>query len=182
MVPKTLQKRIVRWYHEQLCHPGENRTEQTIKQHFWWKNLKHDVHEVCSRCDTCQRTKRSSKKYGHLPEKKAEITPWDTLCVDLVGPYTLKRKGKPTLTLWCVTMIDPATGWFEMTQIQDKQPATIANVVETTWLTRYPWPTRIVYDRGSEFLVEFAQMVQNDYGMEKIPISKHNPQANAIIE
>ena len=39
VVPKPLQKRIVEWYHNTLLHPGETRTEQTIKQHFCWKNL-----------------------------------------------------------------------------------------------------------------------------------------------
>ena len=33
-LPKTLQIRTVEWYHNVLCHPGETRTELTIKQHF----------------------------------------------------------------------------------------------------------------------------------------------------
>ena len=28
VIPKTLQKHVVQWYHVQLCHPGETRTEQ----------------------------------------------------------------------------------------------------------------------------------------------------------
>ena len=39
LVPALLQKRVVEWYHMILCHPGELRTEQTICQHFTWKNL-----------------------------------------------------------------------------------------------------------------------------------------------
>jgi hypothetical protein len=118
-----------------------------------------------------------------LPEKEAEAEPWDKLCVDLIGPYcTSKRKSKVALKLWCVTMIDPATGWFEMKQINDKEATTVANIVETTWITRYPWPTVITYDQGTEFMAEFAQMVRNDYGIKSKPITKRNPQANAIIE
>ena len=79
-------------------------------------------------------------------------------------------------------MIDPATGWFEMKQIPDKEATTIANIVETTWLTRYPWPTIINYDRGTEFMAEFTKMVQNDYGITRRPITTRNPQANAMIE
>jgi transposase InsO family protein len=172
----------VQWYHTQLCHPGEKRTEETIRQHFTWKNLREHVKEVCQKCHTCQIAKRSRKKYGLLPEKEAEAEPWDKLCVDLIGPYTLKRKSKAALKLWCVTMIDPATGWFEMKQINDKEATTVANIVETTWLTRYPWPTMITYDQGTEFMAEFAQMVRNDYGIKSKPITKRNPQANAIIE
>ena len=182
VIPEPLQQRIVHWYHQQLCHPGETRTEQTIRQHFTWNNLKVTVHEICSKCDTCQRCKKSHLKYGHLPEKRAEAVPWDVLCVDLIGPYTLKRKGKKPLELWCITMIDPATGWFEMVQIPNKQPDTIANKVETTWLTRYPWPTKLIVDRGSEFLMEFAQMVEKDYGIHKKKASTRNPQANSILE
>ena len=70
VIPKTLKKKVVEWYHTTLCHPGETRTEQTIRQHFYWKNLREDVHNTCSKCPTCQKTKRTYKKYGHLPERK----------------------------------------------------------------------------------------------------------------
>ena len=36
-LPAALQKKTVDWYHEMLCHPGENQTEQTLRQHFEWK-------------------------------------------------------------------------------------------------------------------------------------------------
>ena len=49
-------------------------------------------------------------------------------------------------------MKDPVTGWFEITQYDDKISITIANLVETMWLTRYPRPTEITYDQGSEFI------------------------------
>ena len=182
VIPVELQRRVVEWYHLQLCHPGENQTEQTIRQHFWWKSLRDDVHDVCTKCHVCQKTKKTSKHYGKLPEKEAESEPWQKLCVDLIGPYSIKRKGKPKLTLWCVTMIDPATGWFEMREIPNKEAITIANLVEQTWLTRYPWPEQIQFDRGSEFLAEFAKMVKNDYGIKRKPITRRNPQANAVIE
>jgi hypothetical protein len=91
VIPTALQRHVVEWYHETLCHPGETRTEQTLRQHLWWPNLRNDVHEVCTKCHICQKTKRSNKKYGHLPPKEAEADPWDILCVDLIGPYTIKR-------------------------------------------------------------------------------------------
>ena len=79
-------------------------------------------------------------------------------------------------------MIDPATSWFEMKQIPNKQASTVAQAVEQTWLTRYPWPKKITYDRGSEFMAEFATMVTEEYGIKKRGISPRNPQANAILE
>ena len=33
-------------------------------------------------------------------------------------------------------MVDPTTGWFEVTQYSDKQGMKIENLEETTWLIR----------------------------------------------
>ena len=183
VIPKSLQTRIVQWYHTNLCHPGETRTENTIRQYLTWKNLRKTVEQVCKTCPTCQRTKRDTKKYGLLPPKEAEAVPWEKLCVDMIGPYTIRNKDTNNeLTLHCVTMIDPATGWFEMKPTSEKDSMTVANIVETTWFSRYPWPQEIVFDRGSEFMKDFASMVKEDYGIKQRPITTRNPQANAIIE
>ena len=182
VVPNGLQKHIVRWYHKVLCHPGRNRTEETIRQHFTFENLRKEVHRQCATCLTCQMTKRDTKKYGLIPEKEAEANPWEILCVDLIGPYTLKRKHKPSLKLWCLTMIDPATGWFEMKEIENKTAANIAEKVQQVWLTRYPKPDKIIFDKGTEFMREFAEMIENDYGIAKHGSNKRNPQSNSVLE
>ena len=182
-VPDTLQKKCVDWYHAVLCHPGETRTELTIRQHFYWKNLRDDVVNHCKKCERCQITKRKTIKYGHVPEKEAETEPWDKLCVDLIGPYKVPQpKGKAPITLWCLTMIDPATGWFEIAAIENKTALEVANVAEMTWFCRYPWPTQIVFDRGTEFMGEFTKMAKRDYGLKTRPITARNPQANSMVE
>ena len=84
------------------------------------------------------------------------------MCIDLIGPYTIRRKGKTDLICKCVTMIDPATGWFEIQLYEDKNSITVANIAEQEWFhARYPWPTQITYDRGSEFIgKEFQSMIK----------------------
>jgi transposase InsO family protein len=183
VIPAAVQRRIVDWYHTYLCHPGETRTEATIRQHFTGISLRETVQDVCKKCKTCQITKRSTKKYGKLPEKTAEDKPWEKLCVDLIGPYRItNKKTRTTLTLWCVTMIDPATGWFEIRELKNKEAINVANIVEQAWLTRYPWPVEITYDKGTEFMGEFAKMIEHDYGIQRRGATVRNPQANAIIE
>jgi hypothetical protein len=34
-------------------------------------------------------------------------------------------------------MINPATGWFEIKQYDDKKSITVTNIVEQEWLTHY---------------------------------------------
>ena len=56
--------------------------------------------------------KTFNKKHGKLPDKLAEETPWNKLCVDLIGTYKILRKGKQPIILKAVTIIYPVTRWF----------------------------------------------------------------------
>jgi hypothetical protein len=70
-----------------------------------------------------------------------------------------------------------------MRQISSKPHAyVVANEVELAWLTRYPRPSIITYDRGTKFMAEFATMVKHDYGITVKALTTRNPQANAILE
>ena len=69
--------------------------------------------------------KTFNKKYGELPDKLAEEIPWNKLCVDLIGPCKICGKGREPIILKAVTMLDPVTGWFEITQYNNKKAITI---------------------------------------------------------
>jgi hypothetical protein len=96
------------------------------------------------------------KKYGLLPPKIAESDPWVMLCVDLVGPFTIRTPTK-TYSLLALTMIDPATGWFEIVEATNKSATSIQDLCHNTWLVRYLQPQFIVFDNGNkgEFKREF---------------------------
>ena len=155
VVPKVLQAKILEWYHHLLVHPGRDRTLKSIQQHFYWKGMSKDVEKYCKKCPICQTCKVNKKKYGLLPAKEPEVVPWHQLCVDLIGPYKIpirkyaksKDVKKKYSTIWCVTMIDPAISWFEMKQIPNKEAHTVAQAVEQAWLSRYPWPKKINFDK-----------------------------------
>ena len=40
------------------------------------------------------------------------------------------------------------TVWFEVERYDGKRAITIVNLVETTWMSRYPRPIEIMYDQG----------------------------------
>jgi hypothetical protein len=118
-----------------------------------------------------------------MPPKIAESQPWEHLCVDMIGPYQIRRKGKKTSRLQAIAVIDPATGWFEIIQSETKTADVVANKIEIAWLSRCPWPMRITYDHGSEFIGnEFQRLIKEECDIEAKPSSERNPQSNAILE
>jgi hypothetical protein len=112
--------------------------------------MRNQITNSVTVCSTCQLNKRkASKKFGHLPEKETEEIPWEKMCIDLIGPYTIRRKGQKNLIRKCVTMINPITSWFESHQYDNKRVITVANIAEEKWFSRCPWPTQVTFDRGS---------------------------------
>ena len=50
-------------------------------------------------------------------------------------------------------MIDAVTGWFKIAQYEDKRAISIANLVETMWLSRYPRPKKSHMTKERNLLV-----------------------------
>ena len=101
----------------------------------------------------------------------------------------------------CLTMIDPATSWFEIVELPnkdisyirdrdkevikeviiDESLACIARLFNKSWLSRYPRAVSIVYDNGSEFKLFFENLCES-FSLKHKPTTIKNPQANAILE
>jgi hypothetical protein len=90
VVPQSLQRQIVDWYHKMLAHPGKTRPIKTIEQRFHWQTLSCDVKQFVQTCQTYQHYKQQCKNYGHLPTKiQCDIEPWNEVHVDLIGPWII---------------------------------------------------------------------------------------------
>ncbi|MGL5918199.1 MAG: hypothetical protein ACRCYM_03030, partial [Cetobacterium sp.] len=181
VIPDSLQGRVIAWYHKYLAHPGETRMEATLRTLYTWPGMRSQIVYHTRKCKQCQLDKGTSKKYGHLPPKDIEMSvPWNRVNVDLIGPWSVKTP-KGTRTLRALTIIDPATGWFEMKEIGAPDSATTIAAMDDVWFSRYPRPQIIGFDGGGEFKSVFEETIAN-YGLEKHTTTSHNPQANGIIE
>ena len=47
-------------------HPGSTKMYQDLRQNFWWPNMKREIAEWVSRCDTCQRVKAEHQRPSGL--------------------------------------------------------------------------------------------------------------------
>jgi hypothetical protein len=114
------------------------------------------------------------KLEGLAKDTKTDPSPvdqWETVCIDLIGLYPIgkikkDKNGKfisDTLTtLHAMTMVDPATEWFEIIEVPNKRADYIANLFEQVWLARYPWPAKVIMDHGREFMGEVIDLLKNN--------------------
>jgi hypothetical protein len=204
-VPESLRGRTLGWYHHYLNHPGGDRLANTLSTVCYWKGLTSQAKGFCKKCNKCQVSKKRKVRYGHLPpQNKGILTPWETVHVDLIGPYSVKvNQEQPgqvikevELQLTCMTFLDPATGWFEIAEVPyfdiddvknknktaiDKSSARISQIFNDVWLSRYPRPRKVIFDNGSEFKKDFVPLLQ-DFAIKPTCTTIKNPQSNAPVE
>ncbi len=202
-IPKPLQRCAVLWYHHYLQHPGHTQLEETMKATMYWKGMRTTIRSLTKSCRTCQVNKKWKLKYGHLPPKTIITVPLRALCVDLIGPYTLKGKNGTIMDFVALTMINPTTSRFKVVELPlvrrlktitvngkessiveeifNKTSECIAWLVNKTWLSRYSRCRYIIYNNGSEFKLNFEYHCET-YGIKRKPTRIKTPQANVILE
>jgi hypothetical protein len=159
-----------------------------MKATMYWKGMRTSIRSLTKSCRACQVNKKQKLKYGHLPTKTIITVPWRALCVDLIGPYTLKGKDGTIIDFVALTMIDLATSWFKVVELPlvrqlktvtvngkessiveeifNKTSEHIAWLVKKTWLSRYPRCCYIIYKNGSEFKLNFEYLpLKNQLGI-----------------
>ena len=122
---------------------------------------------------------------GKFRANLSEEIPQIKLYVNLIGTSIICSKGNDKdLIIKYGTIIDPVMVWSKIPQYDNKCAITTRNLAATTWLTRYPWPTEIRYNQGSEFIVHGFKnlLIQKEYIIKSNPSSFGNPTSSLILE
>ena len=87
-LPDSLVDRTLRWYHLLLGNCGTTRLYETINARFYAPRLSQRCREY--QCpDEYHQFKQQGQGYGELPPREAQLTPWNEVCVDLIGPWKI---------------------------------------------------------------------------------------------
>ncbi|KAG7345950.1 reverse transcriptase RNA-dependent DNA polymerase [Nitzschia inconspicua] len=181
VIPEALINDAIKWYHHVGGHIGSTRLYQTLSTHFYFKGLKQRVEEYVSTCDSCQRNKNPGRGVGELPPRQATELPFEQVAVDSIGPWEITIQGIGVIKFKALTIIDTATLLVEAGRVENSSSAQAALVFENQWLARYPRPLTCIFDQGTEFEGAFLRCLHRN-GIQAVPTTVKNPQANAICE
>jgi hypothetical protein len=75
-------------------HPGSTKMYRDLRENLWWSNMKGEIAEYVSSCDTCQRIKASHlKTAGQMQPLSVPAWKWDDKSMDfIVGLPLTPRK------------------------------------------------------------------------------------------
>ena len=76
VIPESLQKPIITWFHHYLQHPGAERLYETLAATMYWRGMSKEIKQFTKHCKRCQLGKKRKRKYGKLPPKLADVVPF----------------------------------------------------------------------------------------------------------
>lgn len=66
-------------------HPGCTKMYKTLKKHYWWLGMKHEIAEFVAKCLICQQVKPERQKpTGHLNPLPVPKWKWENVTIDFL--------------------------------------------------------------------------------------------------
>ncbi|KAL7304189.1 hypothetical protein TKK_0003386 [Trichogramma kaykai] len=175
IVPVNARDDLLRQHHDAdtAGHPGANETLRQVQRKYTWPGVAKDTRDFVRACTTC----KEAKKYrvlphttsAHRPEK-----PWDTVALDLMGPYPLTADGNKCL----LVVTDLFSRWVEAFPIAATDATTIAVKLENQVFTRWGFPRAILTDNGTQFSGKAWASACKTWQAYQWTTAMYRPQAN----
>ena len=129
------------------------------------------------------RDRRLTKQPMMVPQYDAELDPAPQAAKPAKQTVNAKSKPEPPQLQqhWVLIIVDYFTKAAELIAVPTKASAHIARVVFDQWFCRYGTPAYVTSDNGTEFMGEFAAMLER-LGINHITTAVRHPQSNGVCE
>lgn len=150
IVPENSKQRILYEYHDAPLagHPGADETLRAIQDKFTWSKIRHDVREYVQQCHLCACTKASRPKHADQLRPHRPTNPWQTIAVDLMGPYPRTGRGKKFI----LVVTDLFSRWVEAFPIGSSDATVLIKILNKEVFARWGYPRAILSDNGPQFI------------------------------
>ncbi|XP_069835633.1 uncharacterized protein [Dendropsophus ebraccatus] len=181
VVPRPFRERLLQVAHEipLAGHLGIRKTQDRLKQRFYWPGMGKEVANFCRSCLVCQRM----GKPGHVP--KAPLIPlpiidepFQRVAVDIVGPLAVPSSSGKSYIL---TVVDYATRYPEAVALSSIRADKVADALLTIF-SRVGFPKEMLTDQGTQFMSNLMECLCKKIQVQHLVASAYHPQTNGLCE
>lgn len=179
VVPKKLQKVISRYFHmsKLFQHQGIQRTYNTVKERFYWRNMLETIKETIGHCGHCQHIKRITE--GKVAQQKILCSrPFEMIAVDIVGPLPITSDGNR----YIITIMDYFTRYVRAIPVKRITAGIVAKTIINNWILSYGCPDAILSDNGTQFRSQVLSRIYKILNIKQKFATPYHPQTNGMIE
>ncbi len=177
LVPQTHVKELVEWQHRQLCHGGQARVYNAIKNHWHWPEMKKDIRAIVTNCAACQLLKAKRARAHRHFRAKVFCTPRTSWGMDFYG-IAKSKNGYNNL----LGAIDLATAESRLFACKERTAPIVTECTLHGIFLRDGCPLHIHSDAAREFISKAMRRLCQLMGCQQTTTLAHHPTGNATIE
>ncbi len=180
ITPRALQKEVLEAFHDTLLagHMGKKKTEDKIKQRFYWFGLHEDVKTHIIDCDTCEANKIPYRKpKAPLGEMKSG-GPMDRICTDVIGPLPRTKRNNRFI----IVMTDHWNKWAEVAAAPDESATSTARAILDSLVSRFGCMLDLHSDKGRNYESVVMQELCDLLEIRKTRTTTRHPSGNGAAE
>ena len=178
-VPKKLLHQALKLSHEHVSagHPGPKRSVERARKYFFWPRMISDVKSFVGKCDVCQRVKTGGNPLMPLKTYPMPTASWETVSVDLVGPFPLTERGNK----WLLVMVDHLSRFCALAALPNKTADEVADSIVKI-CAFLDFPKIVLSDHGTEFKNATMAALAKYHGFDNHYTAVYHPASNGLCE
>ena len=174
VVPKNLRQQILTKLHDDIGHPGRDKTQQLLKSRFFWPGMSTSVEQHVSGCHRCVCRKGASQSAPLVPI--LTFQPLELVCID----YLLIEPSGGYEHL--LVIVDHFTKFARVVPTKNETAKTTAKALLENFINLYGYPSRIHSDQGRNFESHVIQELCALTGIDKSRTTSYHPRGNGACE
>ena len=173
IVPEQDRTKILQAAHDTPTsgHLGTEKTQNRIKQRYYWPGWEKQTRDYVLSCHICQRTKRSYNKKGAAIKPIISDYPFQIITADIAGPLPTSNLGNRYILI----IVDHFTKWAQVHAIPNAIATTVAQFIIKTILT-FGIPDQIITDRGTNFQSKVLKQIYKILDIYQTRTTAYHPQ------
>nr|GEV99623.1 reverse transcriptase domain-containing protein [Tanacetum cinerariifolium] len=158
-------------------HYGANYTAKKVfDSGFYWPTIYLNVHDLVTRCDTCQHQGKISQR-DEMPQNAIQVCEiFDVWRIDFMGPFPSSRGNK-----YILVAVDYLSKWIEAKALTTNDARVVVKFLKSLF-ARFRTTHAIISDRGTHFCNDKFAKVMLKYGVTHRLSTAYHPQTNGQVE
>lgn len=178
VVPYGMRWQIIKFAHNDIGHPGEDRTLEAVRKIYWFPRMRSVVKKYINSCMECLHNKSyKDENRREMFVREIQPIPFHTVHLDHLGPYTKSTKGKTHL----IGMIDAFSKFIIVKAVRNTRTQYVIQMIDEV-SQFFGLPSQIISDRGSAFTSTVFQEFCHENSIVHIQTAVRTPRGNGQIE
>ena len=180
VIPPTLITTCVKTMHDSpfAGHMGISRTEDRIRQWFYWPDIRNSVEQFIHNCTACLQRKNPVQS-NKAPLQHIEVgEPFTFWAMDFMGPIPETVHGNR----YILVLMDQFSKWCKAFPTKDQKASTVTDILLQKVFSRFGPPQVLHSDQGANFESNLMHELCDLMGISKTRTSAYHPQCDGQVE